>query len=163
MASSTVISSRRVATCGFARGVRLVLKKFADVLGGLGLRTLHSLQESVAVLLFELADDVGGVVGLHLVEDGNRPVLAHLGDEFGGHIGIHLGNDIRNLLGIEPAQNLPLGVYVETFEEYRKRVRACLQKRLRVDFVKLVGFQHHDEIVERVAVFALCLQDVVVV
>ena len=75
-----------------------VFEKFENVFRGFGLRFLHSLQEPVAVVVFELADDVGGVVGLHLVQDGHRAVLAHFGNELGGLFGVHLGYDFRNLL-----------------------------------------------------------------
>ena len=52
-----------------ARSVGGVFEKLADVFGGFGLRALHAFKEPVPVLLLQLADDVGGVVGLHLVED----------------------------------------------------------------------------------------------
>ena len=90
-------------------------------------------------------------------------MLAHFGDELGGHVGVHFGDDLRDLFGVELAENLPLGVYVETFEEDRKRVGSGFEEGCGVELVKFVGFGHYDEVVKRIAVFALGVQYVVVV
>ena len=45
-------------------------------------------------------------------KDGNGAMLAHLGNELRRHVGIHFRYDLRNLLGIQPPQNLALSVHI---------------------------------------------------
>lgn len=120
-------------------------------------------KQSVSVVVLQLADDVGGVVGIHLVEDGNGAVLAHLGNELGRLVGIHLGDDFRRALGVEVAQYLPLRVDVETAQKHGKRVRAGFLQHPAVELVELPGVRHHNEVVQRVAALGMRIQHVFIV
>ena len=96
----------------------------------------EGVDHGLALVRFERAEEIGGLVRLHLLDEARRRGGAQLLDDVGGGFGTHLVEDVcSGLDGVEVGKQLGCTLLVERFEDVRSVVGGLLGQLLPLDVV----------------------------